>query len=45
MVALANQNFRATLDGVQNDLWNVHDTEIENQIIDLMKATYEDLYC
>lgn len=36
---LGQPEFTAMLDGVQNDLWNVHDTEIENQVIDLMKST------
>lgn len=27
-----------TLDGVKNDLWSVIDAEVENQVIDLMKA-------
>lgn len=29
-----------TLDGVKNDLWAVTDAEIENQVIDLMKAKH-----
>ncbi|HWB54004.1 MAG TPA: DUF1015 domain-containing protein, partial [Tepidisphaeraceae bacterium] len=35
---LGQPHFTATLDGVKNDLWIVQDAEIENQVIDLMKA-------
>jgi uncharacterized protein (DUF1015 family) len=35
--SLAKPMLSGTLDGVQNDLWHVHDGQTENQVIDLMK--------
>jgi uncharacterized protein (DUF1015 family) len=36
--SLGRPEMTATLDGVQNDLWSVSDSEIENTIMDLMSA-------
>lgn len=35
---LGQPEFSATQNGVQNDLWAVHDAETENRVIDQMKA-------
>jgi uncharacterized protein (DUF1015 family) len=35
---LGRPDFSATMDNVQNDLWAVREAEIENAVIDLMKA-------
>jgi uncharacterized protein (DUF1015 family) len=34
---LGRPNLSGTLDGVQNDLWTITDSDIETQVIDLMK--------
>jgi uncharacterized protein (DUF1015 family) len=33
---LSRPEYTATLNGVQNDLWTVHDTDVERQMIDLL---------
>jgi uncharacterized protein (DUF1015 family) len=33
---LLRPEFTATLEGVQNDLWSIHDTDIERQVIDFI---------
>jgi len=37
---LSKPEFTGTLDGVQNDMWAVTDSEIENQVIDHMRSKH-----